>query len=313
MVWWGLLELRKPGPLTENKIIMIERGKSVGLIAETLSYNRVIEHYALFVVAARLSGAHKKLQAGEYEFPAEISAREVLNLLASGKTYQRHITIPEGLTSAEIVALLNAEPALSGAIETLPPEGSLLPETYNFSYGDDRAQKIKQMQDAMEKTLRNLCDTGRCAPPQPIGPGDDVILASIVEKETAVESERARVAGVFYNRLRAGMPLQSDPTVIYALTKGLSSLDRALTRMDIESTDSPYNTYKYPGLPPGPIANPGRASLEAVYTPEFHDFFYFVADGTGGHAFAKTLEEHNQNVTKWRKIQKNPPAAPPAP
>lgn len=307
---WGMMELRKPGPLTQDTVVLIEKGSSGAKIADTLAQAGIIENPLIFRGAALLTGTQKKLQAGEYEFQAGISAREAMTLLASGKTFQHQITIPEGLSSAEIVALLNAEPSLSGTIEAIPEEGTLLPETYNFSYGDDRAQKIAQMQDAMHNLLTelwNIHDPTLLL----LTPKDAVTLASIVEKETGVASERARVAGVFYNRMREGMALQSDPTVVYALTKGLSPLGRSLTRMDIDGTDSPYNTYKNTGLPPGPIANPGRASLEAIFLPEDHHYLYFVADGTGGHVFSETLEEHNKNVAKWREIQKTPPAAEP--
>lgn len=226
---------------------------------------------------------------------------EALAKLVEGDTVVRKVTVPEGLTSTEIVALINEAEGLSGEIESVPPEGSLLPETFHFTYGDPRNALIERMQADMKRLLDGLWE-GR-AEDLPIStPEEAVILASIIEKETAVAGERPQVASVFVNRLNRGMPLQSDPTVVYALTDGEGPLGRPLTRQDWK-VDSPYNTYANSGLPPGPIANPGRESLEAALQPAETEFLYFVADGSGGHAFAKTLAEHNRNVAKWRRIR----------
>jgi UPF0755 protein len=224
----------------------------------------------------------------------------VLSLLREGRTVVRHLTIPEGLTTVEILALLDDAPGLSGD-RSPPAEGTLLPETYNYSWGDSRAGMMARMQKAMAETLAKLW-ASRAAGLPLATPEAAVTLASLVEKETALAAERPRVAGVFVNRLRLGMRLQSDPTVVYALTAGKGPLGRELTRADLE-VPSPYNTYRIDGLPPGPIANPGRAAIAAALQPLASRELYFVADGSGGHAFASTLEEHNRNVTRWRKLQ----------
>lgn len=300
---WFFHEIDKPGRFTEIHLVYIPPGSSAAAIAKKLEENHIIENRMLFRWAARLAGRQNPLKAGEYEIADASSIRQIIALLQSGKTYQRQITIAEGLMSFEIVEILNRAQGLEGVSETIPAEGSLLPETYNYSYGDRRDQIITRMQGAMTKTIAELWQAR--AENLPIQtPEEAVILASIVEKETGVAAERPRVAGVFINRLRTGMPLQSDPTTIYALTLGKSRLDRPLLRKDLE-IQSPYNTYTVSGLPPTPIANPGRASIAAVLQPETHDYIYFVADGTGGHAFAKTLDAHNQNVAHWRKVQKN--------
>ena len=211
------------------------------------------------------------------------------------------MTVPEGLTSQEVVSILNGAYGLVGEITATPPEGSLLPETYRYIYGDTKAEMIRRMSKAMEDELDVLW-AGR-DPSVPFhSPDEAVILASLVEKETAVPAERSRIAGVFLNRLKRGMRLQSDPTVAYGLDQG-GSLGRALTRDDLKAAN-PYNTYQIDGLPPGPIANPGKDALSAVLHPQATDELYFVADGTGGHSFAKTLNEHNQNVRQWRRLRK---------
>lgn len=297
-----------PGPLEEEKAVLIERGSGVRAIADTLARENVMRYPLLFKIAARLTDAHADLKAGEYLFPARVPMAAVLRMLREGDVLNRSVTIPEGLTSFQIVRILNRVEALEGDIAHVPEEGSLLPETYQYIKGDTRSDKIARMQAAMKETLEELWPAR--VDGLPFGTLEEAVtLASIVEKETGVAKERRRVAGVFLNRLRKGIALQSDPTVIYALTggemkeDGQGPLGRRLLKKDLE-TDSPYNTYKYPGLPPGPIANPGRASLEAVLNPEEHDFLYFVADGTGGHVFAKTLAEHNANVARWRKIRR---------
>lgn len=298
-VWFAVERYRAPGPLAADRTLVVPRGFGVEEIADQLEAEGVLANRWLLLGGVRFTEG-RGLRAGEYLFPAGVSAEGVLALLRSGRTVVRRFTVPEGLTSAQIVGLLAAEPALSGEPPAPPPEGSLLPETYNFSWGDSREGMVERMQRAMRDAVADAW--AKRTDGLPIRrPEDLVTLASIVEKETGVAAERARVAGVFVNRLRRGMRLQSDPTVIYGLTSGSGSLGRPLTRADWRH-DSRYNTYVIDGLPPGPIANPGRASLLAAVAPERHDFLYFVADGTGGHAFAATLAEHNRNVARWRQV-----------
>lgn len=298
--------LEAPGPLEADKLVYIAPHSSTGTIAEALQNAQVIDNPLFFRYGAHLKRAEGPLKAGEYNFKAHISAAAAIALLQSGKVYQHQLTIPEGLTAFEITGLVNAAPALNGNIETIPAEGTLLPETYNYTYGETRAALVDRMAKNMSATLASLWKTH--APGILLkSPQEAVTLASIVEKETGIASERPRIAGVFMNRLRTNMPLQSDPTVIYAVTMGKMKLDRPISRADLDLS-SPYNTYRVPGLPPGPIANPGRASLEAVMNPEANSFLYFVADGSGGHAFSKTLEEHLANVARWRALPKKPAA-----
>lgn len=292
---------KAPGPLLQETLVYIAPRTPVKGIADKMAETGAIDDRNVFILAAKLRNLQAPLQAGEYNLPAQASIDDILSLMQAGKTWQRKFTVAEGLTSVEILAALKAQEGLTGDIGFTPPDGSLLPETYAFSFGDSREGVIARMQKSMDTEIKRLWD----ARPEnfPLKtPEEAVTLASIVEKETGVAAERARVAGVFYNRLKAGIPLQSDPTVIYALTMGKAPMSRALTYNDLK-TPSPYNTYVTPGLPPSAIANPGRASLEAVFAPEAHGYIYFVADGTGGHVFAKTLKEHNDNVAKWRRIQ----------
>lgn len=297
-----LHSFKSPGPLTVEKTVYIESGSSTRKIAEMLQAEGVIDHPLAFLIGAKLQQSQGHIKAGEYMLTPPLSVQDIIILLQGGKTHQRQLTIPEGLMAVEIVDLVNAAEGLEGMIEAIPAEGSLLPETYNYSRGDTRQSLIDRMQKSMQVTLARLWP-GRAENLPVRTPEEAVVLASIVEKETGITAERARVAGVFTNRLNAGMALQSDPTTIYALTRGEKKLERSLTRKDLE-TASPYNTYQVTGLPPGPIANPGDASLQAVLHPDTHGYFYFVADGTGGHAFAETIEGHLKNVAKWREIQK---------
>ena len=294
-----------PGPLAGDMVLIVPRGAGIDVIARQLLASGVIADEFAFRLGARTLGRDKPLLAGEYEFPKGASAREAMEILQSGKTVVRRITIPEGLTTQEILDRLNKTEGLFGPISLDPADGELLPETYHFSYGDQRNDIVRRMQTAMRDTLEDLWK--RRPTGSPYGTMRNLVtMASIVEKETARPDERSRVAGVFVNRLKIGMRLQSDPTVVYALTAGKTSFERALTRTDLE-TVSPYNTYVTAGLPPGPIANPGRASLEAALKPAESGDFYFVADGSGGHAFSRTLAEHNQNVARWRALMKNRP------
>lgn len=309
VIGYGAYLYLSPGPLEAPQLVLIERGSGVSKIAKTLQDKEILNHALLFKVAARFSGLHASLKAGEYEFPARVSVAESLLMLHEGNVFGRKFTIPEGLTSHQIVQILGKVEELQGEVAQVPSEGSLLPETYQFVSGDTKQGKLDEMQSAMTKALEELWPLR--AKDLPFETKEQaVVLASIVEKETAVSSERARIAGVFVNRLKKNIPLQTDPTVIYALTKGKvknegkGPLGRRLLLKDLK-IDSPYNTYKYAGLPPGPIANPGRASLEATLHPEAHAYIYFVADGTGGHVFAKSLAQHNRNVAKWRKIRRS--------
>jgi UPF0755 protein len=300
--WWAFEQYRRPGPLVAESTVVIPKGADVSAIAARLADAGIIADPLIFRLGARFDEADERLRAGEYAFVPGISAREVVAKLTEGQTVVRRLTIPEGLSAAEVVALIAAADGLEGEVGPIPAEGSLLPETYYISYGDSRADLIRRMAEAMDTTLAELWEDR--APDLPLEtPEEALILASIVEKETAVPEERPRVAAVFVNRLRKGMLLQSDPTVAYGLALEAGPATRPLTFADLKKP-TPYNTYLIEGLPPGPIANPGRAALEAALHPAETEEFYFVADGTGGHAFAQTLEEHNRNVANWRKIQK---------
>lgn len=303
VLYFGKLRFDAPGPLAEPTTVLIESGDGVREIADRLERGGVLEDEWLFTAGVFLNRAEGKLKAGEYAFPPNASMATVLDTIVSGKAVLHQVTIPEGLTSQQIVARLNEHPVLVGEVRDIPREGSLLPETYKFSRGTTREQMIQRMRTAQEKTVAELWE--KRDPDLPIrSPEEMVTLASIVEKETGVPNERDRVAAVFVNRLNQKMRLQSDPTIIYGIVGGQGPLGRPIRRSEID-TPTPYNTYQIDGLPPTPIANPGRASLEAVANPSKTDDVYFVADGTGGHAFAKTLEEHNANVKRWREIEKN--------
>ncbi len=300
-VFYLVQEFDAPGPAAADVVVIIPPGLGVAAIGERLGEAGVVHDPFVFTLGARYFGRDRALQAGEFLFPARVSARAAMEILIEGKTVVHKLTVPEGLTAAEILQRISAAEALAGELPAeTPAEGMLLPDTYNFSRGDTRAGMVARMQAEMQTALDALWPAR--IPDLPLASVQDaLILASIVEKETGVAAERPRVAAVFVNRLRKGMPLQSDPTVIYALTEGRGPLDRALTKADLDYP-SPYNTYLHSGLPPGPIANPGRASLTAVLNPAATKDLYFVADGTGGHAFAETLEEHNRNVAKWRAL-----------
>ena len=301
--FWGYAEFVQPGPLPADKVVVIPRGVGIERIAITLARHNIIKVPIVLSMAARTIAADKSLQAGEFAFPKNVSPRGVLEILQSGKQVVRRLTIAEGLTKSEILKIIKNTEGLAGSVLVPVKEGELLPETYYFTFGDSRNALAKRMQDGMNKALVSLWAS---RPPNlPIKNIEEMlVLASIIEKETGRAAERARVAGVFVNRLRLNMRLQSDPTVSYGITRGERELGRALTRTDLK-TPNPYNTYVIKGLPPGPIANPGRAALEAVLHPADTGELYFVADGSGGHAFARNLAEHNRNVAKWRKLQKS--------
>ena len=301
---WAEDKFKAPGPLLTDTTVLVKRGQGVRQIARELMKAGVIDHDWLFAGMVRWRQQHMKLAAGEYRFEAGISPEAALDKILRNEVVVRSITIAEGLQSREVIALINAAEGLEGELSgPLPAEGSLLPETYHFTLGDDRSALLTRMEKSMQKARADLWNSRQQG--LPIQTWEEaVILASIVEKETGLAAERPHIAAVFLNRLKRGMRLQSDPTVRYALTDGKVDLGRALTRQDWK-LDHPYNTYIIKGLPPGPIANPGLASIKAVLNPLVTKDLYFVADGTGGHAFARTLKEHNRNVARWRKFKKS--------
>lgn len=295
---WGAMRYTAPGPASAPVTVLIPKGTGIERIAIELGESGVISSPLVFAASAVFTGRTHDLKAGEYAFPTGISMEGVLLQMVQGRTVIHRLTVPEGWTSAQAVAAVKAEQALVGAVETEPENGALLPDTYHFSRGDSRQGLLDRMRAAMEQAVAEAWKD-RAPGVLLASPRDAVTLASIVEKETGLAAERPRIAGVFLNRLAAGMKLQSDPTVVFALTKGESELGRPLTRADWQFS-SPYNTYQINGLPPGPIANPGRAALRAVLAPEHNDYLYFVADGSGGHAFSANLADHNRNVAKRR-------------
>lgn len=302
--WQIHSSIYQPGPLSGSAYVMIQKGNGSGAAAKKLSQAQIIDKPWLFKVAARLFGLDKKLKAGEYAFQGPVSMYETLQKLAKGEVVYRKITLTEGSTAKQMLQTIEDEDLLTGDITLTIKEGELLPETYSFMRGDSKDSVILQAQKAMQTALNEAWENRQDDLPLK-NINELLILASIIEKETAIDDERWLVASVFINRLLKGMKLQTDPTVIYALTLGQKDLGRALTRKDL-TVDSPYNTYKYYGLPPTPICNPGKASLEAAANPEYSRYLYFVADGNGGHNFAASLKEHNNNVQNWKKAKNNP-------
>ncbi|WP_298163449.1 endolytic transglycosylase MltG [Brevundimonas sp.] len=307
---WGWSVYYSPGPSAREgdaTVVTLPSGSGVSAIAATLKNAGVIRSVDMFKAAATLTGADRRLRAGEYEVPTRASLKAVIGLLTDGRVVRHFVTIPEGWSSAQAVDILNAEAILTGTIDEVPEEGSLWADTYEISRGETRASVIARMQrDAAD----NLAELWAKRSPNTVvrTPEEAVILASIVEKETGLARERPRVAAVFTNRLRIGMRLESDPTIIYGITKG-RPLGRGIRLSELQR-DTGWNTYLIDGLPPTPIANPGRQALEAVLNPPATQDLFFVADGTGGHAFARTYEEHLMNVSRWRAIEagKAPPA-----
>ncbi len=303
------------GPLQQDKIVNIPRGLGIRDIADLLVREGVIEQPAIFIGGVIVLKARDELKFGEYQFAKQASLREVIGTIVDGKVVQHQMTIPEGLTSEQIVQRLLDNDVLSGNIREVPREGTLLPETYRFTRGMTREQLIQRMQQSQQRLIQDVWD--HRASDLPLKTMDQlVILASIVEKETGRPDERTRVAAVFVNRLKQRMRLQSDPTIIYGLVGGKGTLGHGITLSE-KNQPTPYNTYVIDGLPPGPIANPGRASLEATANPARTKELFFVADGTGGHAFAETLDQHQRNVARWRAIEQQThdaaaPAATPA-
>jgi UPF0755 protein len=296
---WSVLG---PGPApreggTETTVIL-KHGSNLPQIAGTLADSGVIRLPFTFGVLAKLTGGGGRLRAGEYAVPARASAFDILQMIRAGKIVRHLVTVPEGLSSAQVADILNGNPVLSGEAP-VAPEGSIMPQTYDVERGQDRAGVVAEMEAAQKKLLDQMW--AERAPGLPYKTLEQALaMASIVEKETALPAERAHVAGVYLNRLAKGMLLESDPTIIYGITKG-RPLGRSLTHADVVDP-TPWNTYVVAGLPPTPIANPGRASIEAALHPlQTHDLF-FVADGTGGHVFSQTFEEHTKNVARWRGI-----------
>ena len=303
-VFAAKVQFERASDLDQARTISVDRGLGLTQIAEQLQRDGIISSKWLFIAGVWLSRQQSNIKFGEYLIPAHASMAEIMDAMVSGRGILYSLSIPEGLTSQQIVARLGSEDILSGGVATIPEEGTLLPETYKFTRGDTRESLIARMQRERDRVLADVW--ARRAPDLPIEtPEEMVVLASIVEKETALADERTRVAAVFINRLRLNMRLQSDPTVIYGLFKGEGKPSGFLLRRADLDDQSPYNTYVVNGLPPGPIANPGAASLEAVANPSRTRDLFFVADGSGGHAFAETYEAHLKNVARWREINAN--------
>ena len=297
--FWEQQNWQAEGPSPAYKVVMVNPGDRVATISDNLQKAGVIANADLFRLGLRLRSQQTELKAGEYGFPAHVSMADVTGILISGKSIEHKLTAAEGLTSQMIYDIVKKDPVLVGNAGAVPEEGTLLPETYLFTRGMTRAQMLKKMREAQQK----LIDANW---PARVGnlplktPQEALILASIVEKETGIPEERRHIAAVFENRLRIGMKLQSDPTIIYGITKGYP-IGRRIRQSEIDA-QTPYNTYAIPGLPVGPICNPGKDAILAVLNPEASGDLYFVANGTGGHVFSATMAEHEKNVANWRKI-----------
>ncbi|MCC2609212.1 endolytic transglycosylase MltG [Neorhizobium sp. Rsf11] len=302
--YYMISAFQEPGPLEANTHFMVRPGAGLAEIATNLERNGIVSDARIFrYVTATYLRSGETLKAGEYEIKAHASMKDIMGVLESGKSILYSVVLPEGLTVRQMMLRLAEDPVLEGDLPAeLPPEGSLRPDTYKFSRGSKRADIIQQMRVAQEKMIDQIWEKRDLD--LPIKTKEEfVVLASIVEKETGKEDERAHVASVFINRLQKGMRLQSDPTIVYGLFGGEGKpSDRPIFKSDL-AKPTPYNTYQIKGLPPTPISNPGRAALEAVANPWRTNDLYFVADGTGGHVFAATLEEHNANVRRWRKVE----------
>jgi UPF0755 protein len=297
---WLLSSWNAAGPAAKPVAVVVPEGASLSRAAEAMEKAGALSSSESFLFQAKLFGGGAAIHAGEYQVPAKASPSDILALMQSGKTLQRFVTIPEGMPSVLVRDRLMAATTLTGNVP-VPEEGSVLPDSYSYQRGETRAAVLKRMQDAMTKELDRLW-----AKRQPHSVVKDkreaIILASVVEKETGKPSERPMVAGVYSNRIRIGMKLDADPTVIYPITKG-RPLGRRILRSELQANNG-YNTYAMAGLPAGPIANPGRESIAAVLNPAKTEALYFVADGTGGHIFANTLAEHNANVQKWYALRR---------
>jgi UPF0755 protein len=303
LLFFAWRSFEAPGPLAHEVVVDIRTGVGLATIAEQLARENIIEDEYVFMGGVIVNDVKGRLKAGEYSIPPRASMRDVMHILVEGKALLYMVTVPEGWTSHDVVQKLNADATLEGdAIADTPAEGTLLPETYSFPRGTTRSKVLSQMRDAHARLLDELW-TARAQDLPFTSKSEAVVLASIVEKETGRPEERPLVASVFINRLKRGMRLQSDPTIIYGITRGKGALDRPILQSDID-TVTPYNTYQVNGLPPTPIANPGKASLEAVLKPARSDYLFFVADGSGGHVFASSLAEHTRNVARWRRIER---------
>lgn len=294
-------ETTRPGPLVGEAVVLFEPGTSVAAMAGQLEKAGAIRYPELFRAAVRLRGEGGVLKAGEYRIPAGASINDIIDLLVEGKSILHYLTAPEGRTTKQILRLIEEHAALVGELTLSPEEGELLPETYAFTRGETRDELLRDMMKAQDAVIDQLWRNR--AMELPFATAEEaIVLASIVEKETGVAAERPLIAAVFVNRLKKRMRLQSDPTVIYGISEG-EPLGRGLRVSELER-ETPYNTYVIYGLPPTPIANPGRAAIEAVLNPADSRALYFVADGTGGHVFSETLDEHNRNVAAWRRIER---------
>lgn len=301
-VKWGHSVFTGPGPAAKTgseTIVVIKPGVGLKGVSQALAQSGVIQHPEIFQLGVRAFGKAPQLKAGEYAIPSQASMQAIMELLISGKSIAHKVTVAEGLTSKMVYDIVKNDEMLTGAIGPVPGEGSLLPETYLFQRGETRAELIAKMVKAQKDLVDKLWETR--APGLPIKTKEEaLVLASIVEKETGVPSERAHIASVFMNRLKIGMKLESDPTIIYGITKGYP-IGRRLFASEVHGA-TPYNTYVITGLPPHPICNPGKDAIAAVLHPAETKDLYFVADGTGGHVFADNIDDQTKNVIKWRKI-----------
>ena len=300
---YGKQQMRADGPLTAPKAVTIKSGERSASIAAKLEKQGVISNQRIFHIASALyQRMGISLKAGEYQFLPGDSMQTVFDKISDGKALTHKVTIPEGWTTMQALQRIRDHPLLSGEAPETLPEGVLLPDTYAVQRGDTRQSVINRMQRAQRTLLDQLWD--KRAENLPIKTIEEaLILASIVEKETGIAAERTKVAAVFINRLRRNMRLQSDPTIIYGIVGGKGKLGRPIRRSEIDAK-TPYNTYQISGLPPTPIANPGREAIAAVLQPEVSQDLYFVADGTGGHAFSRTLAEHEVHVKRYRQIER---------
>ncbi|HEY8574515.1 endolytic transglycosylase MltG [Phenylobacterium sp.] len=302
---WVLFTYAGPGPASKPTTVVLERGSGVTGIADDLAKAGLIRSKAVFLAFVQLTGAGKRLQAGEYEFKPRASMAGIMSDIREGRVVKHYVTVPEGWTSDMALEAVMKQPVLVGEAQA-PPEGALLPDTYQVQRGDARQAVLQRMVEAQDRLMAELWPK-RAADLPFSTPDEAVTLASIVEKETGVAAERPRIAAVFVNRLRSGMRLESDPTIIYGISKG-RPLGRGILASEIAAATA-YNTYQIAGLPPTPIANPGRASIEAVLNPPKTTELFFVANGKGGHVFASTFDEHQRNVANWRAVERQQAAA----
>jgi UPF0755 protein len=308
---WSVWSYFSPGPAARHgpsTTVILRHGASLPEIASDLQTEGVVRSGSVFMAAAQVTRAARRLKAGEYAFPSRATLGQVIEMIRDGRIVHHYVTIPEGLTSAQAVAILMANPVLTGQVTT-PPEGSVLPETYEVERGADRSAVLHRMMAARDRLLAQLWPDRRSGLPFRT-PEEAVTLASIVEKETGLPGERPLVAAVFINRLEKGIPLASDPTIVYGITGG-TPLGHGIRQSELEQQTA-YNTYHFTGLPPTPICNPGRAAIAAVLDPAQTDDLYFVANGTGGHSFSATMAEHEKNVEHWREVERERALATPA-